>query len=184
MTVPKLEIITGDYAQHQFLVEKVGVWIGSDERCDLRLEEPGISRFHAQILSDSQGNYWLEDAGSSFGTLLNGQDVERANLTDGDVITLGRIKLRYHVDPLPHASASPSYPQTQHSYAEPHTPPFSPDIEEDVDILDGDELELIDEPDDQADDIEDDDQDDYPVDTEGTRLVPMPLSPRDRKSVV
>lgn len=106
--MPRLEIISGDQAQHQFLVEKVGVWIGSDERCDLRLEEPGISRFHAQIIKDPNGDFWVEDAGSSFGTLLNGNDVEREILKDQDMLTLGRVKLRFLADaPIPSIAPDP-----------------------------------------------------------------------------
>lgn len=217
--MPKLEIITGEYAQHQFLVEKVGVWIGSDERCDLRLEEPGISRFHVQILRDSQGIYWLEDAGSSFGTLLNGQDVERSPLQNGDVITLGRVKLCYHDIPATAAqsissassSYTPSRPQSipaEQDWLSPttaaqdlvNTPPppaiqtdfalsaeqiqstqhalmAPPNEDEDVEVLDGDELELIEEQDPEESATDWDNDDDYPVETEGTRLTPIPLSP-------
>ncbi len=94
-TVPILEIITGPHTQHQFSVEKVGIWIGSDERCDINLKEPGISKFHAQIILDPTGVYWVEDAGSSFGTLLNGEELERQVLSHGDILTLGRTKLRF-----------------------------------------------------------------------------------------
>jgi pSer/pThr/pTyr-binding forkhead associated (FHA) protein len=93
--VPKLEVITGKVVHSQFKVDKPDIWIGSDERCDIELQEPGISRFHAQIVCDDAGFYWIKDAGSSFGTLINGRDVECEQLREHDQITLGRIKLRF-----------------------------------------------------------------------------------------
>lgn len=94
VTVSKLEILTGQYAQHQFLIESDKVWIGSDTSCDICLQEPGVSRKHAQIVRGKGAALWIEDAGGSFGTLLNGQSIDRAELRPGDELTLGRTKLR------------------------------------------------------------------------------------------
>lgn len=55
----------------------------------LRIPVRGVSRNHARILREGE-IYWLEDLGSTNGTFVNGQRVERTRLRHLDVITLGR----------------------------------------------------------------------------------------------
>jgi adenylate cyclase len=67
--------------------------IGRAPSCDIVLNAPGISRQHAK-LSLSNGRCILSDAGSRYGTLLNGQPAEKdVALTAGDVIQCGQIAL-------------------------------------------------------------------------------------------
>ncbi|HET7618474.1 MAG TPA: adenylate/guanylate cyclase domain-containing protein [Vicinamibacterales bacterium] len=67
--------------------------IGRAPSCDIVLNAPGISRQHAR-LSLADGRCVLSDAGSRYGTLLNGQPVARdVALTAGDVIQCGQITL-------------------------------------------------------------------------------------------
>src|SRR5216684_4881629 len=63
--------------------------IGAAEDNDLRLVVRGVSRHHARIVRDGDA-YWLEDAGSTNGTFLNGLRIARERLRHLDVITLGR----------------------------------------------------------------------------------------------
>lgn len=63
--------------------------IGAADDNEFRVVLRGISRYHARILKDGT-HYWLEDAGSTNGTFLNGQRVTRERLQHLDVITLGR----------------------------------------------------------------------------------------------
>lgn len=63
-----------------------------------------ISRIHA-VIHVQEGDYYLEDAGSLNGTLLNGEIVKpgvrfRKKLNNGDIITLGRnrtVDLRFEL---------------------------------------------------------------------------------------
>jgi hypothetical protein len=56
-----------------------------------------ISRHHAWILY-IKGSYWIEDLGSTNGTLVNGEILnERRQLTSGDCLKLGRTELLFNM---------------------------------------------------------------------------------------
>lgn len=68
--------------------------------CDVVLENPQVSRFHAQI-DQATGGATLRDAGSTNGTFVNGQRLSGAHtLRPGDVIQIGAFKLVYNVGSL------------------------------------------------------------------------------------
>ncbi|EFO79548.1 FHA modulated ABC efflux pump with fused ATPase and integral membrane subunits [Oscillochloris trichoides DG-6] len=68
--------------------------------CDIVLENPQVSRFHAQIDRTAAGAI-LRDAGSTNGTFVNGQRLSAAHtLRAGDVIQIGSFKLIYNVQSL------------------------------------------------------------------------------------
>lgn len=64
--------------------------IGRDETCDLRLDSPLVSRFHAQL---SAGR--LQDLRSSNGTFVNGSRVTTSLLDEGHTVTIGPYRLQY-----------------------------------------------------------------------------------------
>lgn len=66
--------------------------IGRLSSVHIRLDDPTVSRVHAHIEATSEG-YTIKDMGSSAGTIVNGQSVEKVLLRDGDEIVLGRTKL-------------------------------------------------------------------------------------------
>jgi pSer/pThr/pTyr-binding forkhead associated (FHA) protein len=68
--------------------------IGRGLAADLRLDESSVSRRHAILVPRPGGARILDDR-SSNGTIVNGRRVEQAELSNGDVILLGRVLLRY-----------------------------------------------------------------------------------------
>ena len=68
--------------------------IGRDAGNDVVLNDEASSAKHA-IVSFADGEWWLEDAGSTNGTLLNGARIwDRERLQYGDELQVGRIALR------------------------------------------------------------------------------------------
>ncbi|MBX3472048.1 MAG: FHA domain-containing protein [Planctomycetes bacterium] len=73
------------------------VRIGRAEDCDLRLDDPLVSRCHALIERQPGDRYVLHDQLSANGVQVNGERVARARLLhDGDVLLLGSTRLMFH----------------------------------------------------------------------------------------
>jgi pSer/pThr/pTyr-binding forkhead associated (FHA) protein len=68
--------------------------IGRGFGMDIRLEDAGVSRRHALVVQRRSGARVLDDR-SANGTFVNGRRVSEADLSDGDVIVIGRVVLRY-----------------------------------------------------------------------------------------
>lgn len=67
--------------------------VGRDATCDLVLNQSRVSRRHVQF-SIAGGRCVVKDLGSRNGTYLNGQQIEEAEMADGDRLILGRFLLR------------------------------------------------------------------------------------------
>ncbi len=69
--------------------------VGRLADCEIHLDDANASRLHAALVKE--GERWVvEDLGSTNGTLLNGRRIERAPLSEGDVITIGLTRLTFH----------------------------------------------------------------------------------------
>jgi len=68
--------------------------VGRDAGNDVVLNDEAASAKHA-VVSFAEGEWWLEDAGSTNGTLLNGTRIwDRERFHYGDEVAVGRIALR------------------------------------------------------------------------------------------
>ncbi|MGI8946912.1 MAG: FhaA domain-containing protein [Ornithinimicrobium sp.] len=75
--------------------------LGRDESAGVVIEDPGISRRHADIRITHDGPHLqvlIRDAGSTNGTYLNGDQIGTEELHDGDRITMGRTTVTFHLD--------------------------------------------------------------------------------------
>jgi predicted component of type VI protein secretion system len=76
----------------EFVFSEPRVTIGRDPQCHIVLDNPGISRCHAELLREDAG-FYINDQESANGTFLNDVPVTRAHLTDGDRIRIGKFLL-------------------------------------------------------------------------------------------
>jgi len=77
-------------------VRKETLSIGRSRESDIFLEDLAVSRLHASIVNQGNGNYALRDEGSANGTKVNGQLVNKYQvypLNEGDKIQLGQTVL-------------------------------------------------------------------------------------------
>lgn len=73
--------------------------IGRNPMCDLRINNPSISRKHAELRLDAAtGRYSLYDLNSSNGTYVNGKRESSAQLSHGDELLCGEFKLLFVED--------------------------------------------------------------------------------------
>ena len=71
--------------------------IGRGDECDITLEDDRASRKHARILL-AYGSWVLQDLGSSNGTLVRGQAIDKARLENGAPVQIGNTLLSFHAE--------------------------------------------------------------------------------------
>src|SRR5437763_495731 len=82
----------------RLLVGPAGVTLGRSRQCDVVLDDPNVSRQHAEIRPRG-GSWVLTDLGSTNGSRLNGRTVEGPEVVrSGDEIELGATVLRFEVE--------------------------------------------------------------------------------------
>jgi hypothetical protein len=70
--------------------------IGRAQNNAFIVDDAYASQFHAEIVFDDR-DWWLVDLDSTNGSFLNGtQVVDRAQITDGDIVQFGGVHLRVH----------------------------------------------------------------------------------------
>jgi Inner membrane component of T3SS, cytoplasmic domain/Domain of unknown function (DUF1707) len=69
--------------------------VGRSPGCDLVLADRAVSRRHAALRVEA-GRWLISDLGSRNGTRVNGWLVSEAHIDEGDELTLGRTRLRFH----------------------------------------------------------------------------------------
>jgi pSer/pThr/pTyr-binding forkhead associated (FHA) protein len=72
------------------------VVVGRSRDCDITLEDPNVSRRHAEIRREN-ADWWIVDLGSTNGVELNGKRVDRAKLSHDDHVVLGRSELVFEL---------------------------------------------------------------------------------------
>lgn len=93
---PKATLIVqnGPWRNRRLTVEGDNVLLGRGSQCQICFPDKFVSRRHAR-LRYAQGQWFIQDQGSSGGTFVNGARVNATRLNDGDVIRIGKTELRF-----------------------------------------------------------------------------------------
>ena len=78
-----------------------GIVLGRGTEADLRINDPGVSRRHAEIRvtpGKDAPTVVVVDLGSTNGTLVNGHRIEHATLTEGSTIKVGNTSMTLHLE--------------------------------------------------------------------------------------
>jgi len=86
------EIATLSWNGKQREIEKRRIVIGRSKDADIQVEDPNVSRRHAEVRQEGAA-YWVVDLDSTNGTEINGRRLKRAKLRPGDTITVGSTEL-------------------------------------------------------------------------------------------
>ena len=104
--------------------------IGRATECQIQTQDAMVSRRHARIVWD--GNYWIEDLGSSNGVYVGNERVQRAPFRPGDTVTCGSLVLRLVPDTAPRTTSQGNLPTMLPSSSPPPAAPpaaaFAPAI--------------------------------------------------------
>lgn len=92
---PGLATVTVGDIGHDVALNGDEVFVGRLAECQIQLGDANVSRRHAAFIRLEEG-WALSDLGSTNGTRVNGREIERVRLADGDVIDIGLTRLVYH----------------------------------------------------------------------------------------
>jgi hypothetical protein len=82
----------------RLVVGPTGVTIGRSRQCDVVLNDPNVSRQHAEIRPRG-GSWVLSDLGSTNGSILNGRRIEGPEVVKaGDEVEIGTSKIRFELE--------------------------------------------------------------------------------------
>jgi pSer/pThr/pTyr-binding forkhead associated (FHA) protein len=89
---PTLEVVSGSANQTTFYLGKEKLTIGRTTYNDLILNDPKVSRSHAEIYFED-GHYVIEDLNSTNGVYVDDKLIQKIALKSGSRITLGDSRL-------------------------------------------------------------------------------------------
>jgi len=90
-------------------LSKERITIGRKPQNDVQIDNLAVSGEHAVIVS-IMDDAFLEDLGSTNGTMVNGKTVKKHFLQDNDVVELGKYKLKYMAEKGKPKAAAPAAP--------------------------------------------------------------------------
>lgn len=93
---PVLIVRKGPQPGERFFLDRSRLTIGRDPESDIFLNDMTVSRTHA-VLECSNGTVSVFDSGSLNGTYVNGDVVDSALLTDGDIVQVGTFQMIFFI---------------------------------------------------------------------------------------
>lgn len=97
----QLALLVDDVVVSIFPLDKPDITIGRDADCDIQIDETSVSGSHARLeirpseYLDGHEDIFVVDLGSTNGTMVNDEAIERCRIKPNDVIEIGfnRFKL-------------------------------------------------------------------------------------------
>ncbi len=93
---PVVSLMFKDKVIDHWPFDKPRLNIGRTPDNDIVIDNLAVSRLHA-VLEEEKGSYFIRDCDSLNGTVLNGQKVGRARLSDGDKVSIGKHTIAFNL---------------------------------------------------------------------------------------
>ncbi len=93
----KLILTKDGVVEREYPLDKESVSIGRRHTNDIQLNDLTVSGRHA-LVTTLGDNVFVDDLGSTNGTLLNGSRVTKSMLKHGDIIQVGNFQFSYYAD--------------------------------------------------------------------------------------
>jgi hypothetical protein len=97
---PLAYLITQEEKSKSYPITSSTWRIGRSRDNEMTLADNSISRRHAEIQRESDGKFVLYDRGSSNGVFINNKKIAKHTLSEGDILEIGDIFLRFTQNPL------------------------------------------------------------------------------------
>src|SRR5579859_3533073 len=112
----------------EFTLSKERTLIGRKPHNDIQIDNLAVSGEHAAIITILNDSF-IEDLGSTNGTMVNGKPVKKHFLQNNDVVEIGKHKLKYFND-APAAATAADFEKTMiiRNPAKAAPPPPKPDM--------------------------------------------------------
>jgi transcriptional regulator with GAF, ATPase, and Fis domain len=93
----RLQIESGTPREHELKLDKSSYRVGRSADADIVIANKNVSGLHF-TLSFKGDTAWISDLGSTNGTAVNGKKVRKAELQDGDVISIADVNIVFHAE--------------------------------------------------------------------------------------
>jgi pSer/pThr/pTyr-binding forkhead associated (FHA) protein len=100
-----LHVLSGKKAGSRVVVSRFPFHIGRASQNDLPLEDDGVWDRHFTLEFHEKDGFHAVTTASAIAT-VNGKQVEKSRLHNGDIITVGSAKLQFWLAPAPQRSLS------------------------------------------------------------------------------
>ena len=92
---PRLVVTTSNFQGQEFLLRRAVATIGRGIDNDLVVHHRSVSRHHARLTMESNGEYAIRDLMSTNGVRVNGRQYGAVELRRGDLVDLGHVRFRF-----------------------------------------------------------------------------------------
>jgi pSer/pThr/pTyr-binding forkhead associated (FHA) protein len=92
---PRLVVTNSELKGQEYACIRTEMKIGRTEDNDIVIDHRSLSRTHAKVVREDNGEWRILDMQSANGLTVNGETYAQASLNNGDIIELGHVKLRF-----------------------------------------------------------------------------------------
>ncbi|MBN1207567.1 MAG: FHA domain-containing protein [Myxococcaceae bacterium] len=92
---PRLVVVSSEFKGQEYACIRTEMRIGRTEDNDIVIDHRSLSRTHAKIVREDNGEWRIIDMQSANGMTVNGESYAQASLNHGDMVELGHVKLRF-----------------------------------------------------------------------------------------
>jgi ABC transport system ATP-binding/permease protein len=92
---PRLVVLSSEFKGQEYACIRTEMKIGRTDDNDIVIDHRSLSRTHAKLVREENGEWRIIDMQSANGMTVNGEPYAQASLNSGDLIELGHVKLRF-----------------------------------------------------------------------------------------
>jgi len=89
-----LVMLYGPDLGKRYILNSASLLIGRTEKAHIFIDRDSVSRNHAKVYFEDN-NYYASDLGSTNGTFINDNQIQKALLVDGDLLKIGEIIFKF-----------------------------------------------------------------------------------------